>query len=461
MQVPLAGPSAKNRAQFKSKQRTLNFYLEATSEGYILQSFPGAKAFSPGNGPCRGAFVHRNMLYQVSGTNLYSISTAGARTSLGAITGAERCIFDGFGTSLVVVSNGTVYQWNGSALSQISDGDLESPNSCAQLNNQMLYDGTAGRFCSSDAGDATSINSLNYATAESKADDTVRVFSYDQLAYIFGEETIEAWWNSGIGNPPFDRIEGGIIPVGLAALHSVASNDSGFYWLGDDKNVYFGKGSAYQRISTTPIANEIESLSVVSDAQGHCFTFQGMNFYEITFPNESRTFCYNESIGIENGWFELSSDGDTGRYLASAHVFFNGKNYVTDYRNGNIYELDLSKFDEFGDEIIRIRDGINLHSGLAGKPGKYVTLNRFELMMETGVGGTDNANPIVMLSWSDDGGRTWSTEQWGTAGKSADFVWKVEWFGLGSFLNRIMRIRVSDKVFWSIFSAAADFELSL
>lgn len=460
--INLTGPSSQGRAKFFSNQRTLNFYPEKSPSGFILNSFPGCKAFSTGNGPDRGAFVHKNILYQVSGTSLYTVDTSGVRTNRGAITGAERCIFDGLLDTVIITTNGSVYEWDGTTLTLATDADLETPDSCAHLNNQIIFDGDDGRWASSDVGDGISVNSLNYATAESNADDLVRVWVHNQTLYLPGDKTIEPWWNDpNATQPPFSRIEGGIIPVGLAALHSMAGNDQGFYFLGDDKNIYFVVGTAYQRVSTINIANQLENMSVVSDAQGNTFTIQGQNFYSITFPSEDRTFCFNESVGIEAGWFELSSETSEGRYLASSHVFFNGKNYVTDYRNGNIYELDINTFDEFEEEIIRIRDSAPITGIALGKPGKLLTMNRFELIMETGVGGIDNENPIVMLSFSDDGGRTWSTEEWATAGKSGDFIWKVEWFGLGSFYNRIMRVRTSDKVYWCIHSAAADIEVGL
>jgi hypothetical protein len=464
--INLTGPSSESRARFLSSQKTLNLYPEKIGSDFVLNSFPGLAEFSIGDGPCRGAFEHLNVLYQVSGENLYSIDTAGARTNLGSIPGSGRCIFDGIGTNVVIVTEGTVYYWNGTTAAEITDNDLETPNSCAHLNNQILYDGDGGRFASSDVSDATSIAGLNYGTAESDADDLVRVFVYDKVAWMMGDKTLEPWENTGTGNPPFSPILGAIIQVGLSALHSVAKNDSGFYFLGDDRRIYFVQGG--QEINVTPVnlANVIEGFDTLDDAEGNCFQFQAQNFYVITFPTERRTFCFSESVGIENGWFDLSSGtSETERYIASSFVYFNRKTYVTDTSNGNIYELDKDTFDEFGEEILRIRDSASFHGGLVGKPGKLLSMSRFEVIMETGVGSfeqdEDDEGPFVSLLFSDDGGRTWSTEQMASAGRAGEFIWKVEWFGLGSFFNRIMRIKMSDAVYWCIHSAAADIEASV
>jgi hypothetical protein len=457
--INITGPVDQNRANFLSSQKTLGFYPEATKSGFVLHSFPGLKSFSVGNGGCRGATV-TDKIYQVSGSGLYSINSAGDRTYLGTIPGSGRVIFSGIGSNIVIVSSGIVSYWNGTILSTVTDIDLETPNSATHLNNQVIYDGDGGRWASSDVGDATSINGLNYATAESDQDNLLRGFAYDQLFYAFGTKTIEPWWNSGTGKPPFDRLQT-IMQIGLGALHSLAANDTGMYFLGDDKNIYFLKGTSYRRVSTIAIANEIEGFGNVEDAEGSTFTYQGQNFYLITFPSVNRTLVLNESLG-ENGWFELSSAEDLGtpiRYLASSFVFFNGKNYVTDVVNGNIYELSTDVFSDAGQDVLRIRDTGTFHGGLIKAPGKRISMSRFELIMETGVGTTED--PSIVLQISDDGGRTFSNEYWGTVGRSGEFIWKVQWHNLGSFFNRIIRIKTSGQFFWSIHSAAADIEVGL
>lgn len=464
--INVTGPSSESSSNFLSSQRTLNLYPESTAAGFVLKPFPGLLAFSTGNGPDRGAFKHLDVFYQVSGENLYTVDTAGARTNCGSIPGSGRCIFEGIGQSVIIVTEGTVYEWDGTTLAEITDADLEGPNSCAHINNRILFDGDGGRFVSSDVGDASSISGLNYATAESHADGLVRVFVYEKIVWMMGGETLEPWENTGTGNPPFSPILGAIIQVGLAALHSVAKNDNGFYFLGDDRRIYFVQGAQEQSVTPINLSSVIDGFSTIDDAEGHCFQINGQNYYQITFPEERRSFCFSESVGIENGWFELSSaSSESERYLASSFVYFNRKTYVTDTSSGNIYELDKNTFDEFGNEIIRIRETGTFSGAMLGKPGKEITLNRLELIMETGVGTSeqdeDDEGPFVMMNFSDDGGRTWSTEQWAPVGRAGDFIWSVFWDDQGTFLRRIFRFRMSDPVFWCIHSAAADIEVGI
>jgi len=464
IEVNLTGSSYTTRSLPLSAQVTRNFYPEiqqnpSTRSPAALHSWPGLKLFGSATGADRGMYNHNGTLYRVVGNTLYSVNSAGTHTSLGTIAGTGRCVLAGIGTSLVVVASGTVYEYDGS-LTQITDSDLESPDSCAHLNNQMIYDGDGSRFCSSDVGDAAIIDGLNYAAAESDADDLKRVYSFNQLIFLFGERTTETWYNSGVGSPPFDRIEGGIIPVGIGGIYSPSHNDNYIYWLADDGRIYRTTGQTSEAVSTIAISNAIEGYDTITDAVGNCLTFEGQNFYLLTFPTEDKTWCFAEQ---SNQWFEVSSGVDGGQYRGSSIVYCYRKNLVADATTGDLYELDINTYDDNGDAFIRARDTGPFHSGMIGMPGKRVEFNRFELVMETGVGllSGQGSEPKVMLQISDDGGRTWSTEIWADVGAIGEYLWKIEWYALGSAFNRIFRIKISDPVPITIMSAMIDVEVGI
>lgn len=466
--INLTGGFYKHKSKSLSAQVCRNFWPRLVSDDsaksqYVLDSFPGLKLFSSISGNAdRGMLEHKDTLYKISGTVLYSVDAAGTETTLGTIPGSDRCIMTGILTNVVIVSEGRVFQWNGSTVSEVTDNDLETPNGAAHLNNQILYDGDGGRFVSSDVGDATSISGLNYATAESNADDLLRVYTFGQIAYMMGSKTIEPWRNTGVGSPPFSRIEGGVIPVGLAAIHSVANDDQAMYWLGDDNSVYAVSGSTEQVISTDMMNRVISEYGTIDDAIGWSMNLEGTWMYCLTFPIEQVTWVYPRG----GEWFEWSYGSDNKRSLSNSYAYAHRKHLIGDYTSGNIYELDFDTYQdtERNEPIIRIRDTAPLHGGLFQRPGKQIRMNRFELIMETGVGllgDVQGQDPVVMLSFSDDGGNTFGTEMWGRVGKLGKYLWKVEWFVLGTFDSRIIRIKTSDPNYYSIHAAAADLEFSL
>lgn len=86
---------------------------------------------------------------------------------------------------------------------------------------------------------------------------------------------------------------------------------------------------------------------------------------------------------------------------------------------------------------------------------KWIFLRRLELEFQRGEGLSDGqgSDPQIMLSISRDGGKTWGPEIWTSAGKQGEFQRRAIWRQLGRARNPVVRIVVTDPVFWS-FQAA-------
>ena len=462
VELNITGGSYQSKSRPLSSQSTINFYPEVQDDPFVLSNFvlqptPGYKLWSNGGtGADRGMLEHKGVLYKVSGTNLYSVDNAGVHTSLGTIPGVTQCILRGFSDNVLIATGlGTVYQYDG-ALTEITDATLETPLTVDVLNRRAIYDGDDDRFMVSSTADATTISALDIAEAETQADNLVRPYVFKQRIYMFGDKTTEPWWNSDQGRPPHDRIEGGIITVGLAARMSVSHNDRFMYFLGDDRIVYrILDVGQFERVSTIPLSTAFEGYSTVSDAIGFCYTYNGQNFYQLSFPLEDITWNYSESVG---GWFQTARSNTKKRSIANTYAYAYGKHLVADYRSANIYEWDNNTYDENGSPLTRERTTGPIHGGLIGAPGKEIEFNRFELLVEQGVGliSGQGSDPMVMLQISVDGGRTFGTEYWGQVGKSGEFMRKLEWRGLGRFAEGMVRIKTSDPVFYSIHTANMD-----
>lgn len=52
------------------------------------------------------------------------------------------------------------------------------------------------------------VSGLDAIGAESSPDKLVRDYVFNQTDYRFGVRTLEPWYNSGVGSPPIDRIDG-------------------------------------------------------------------------------------------------------------------------------------------------------------------------------------------------------------------------------------------------------------
>lgn len=465
--VNIAGPSYQDRSRPLSAQETRNFYQEVTGAGkdkYVIKSFPGQLLFGAAGTTAEDRGMHRmnEIAYRVVGQSLYKILSDGSRTNLGTIPGVGRCIFADDGENMFITCNGVVNKYVESTglITQVTDVSITGAKSVDYINNQFIYTFPALTVFS-NVGDGSIASSLNAVNAESEPDPLVRDYVFDQVVYRFGTRSCEAWYNSGIGTPPFDRIEGQILNVGLAAIHSVNNSKKYMYWLGSDLQIYRARGGQEEPISTAAIAGAIQGYSYVGDAFSEIFTLDNHIIYMITFPTADKTWCLIEDLGV-NGWFELSKGKTTGRYNAGSILEIYNKVLVGDNSTGDLYKLDFDIYDQNGSVWQRRRVMGVINGEILGQKGKRVQMSRMEFIIETGTGLTSGqgSTPHIMIEPSYDGGRTWATGTWLKVGKLGQFNVRAEWFNLNSFYEMVVRITTSDPVKLNIYSATIDLRLA-
>ena len=465
--INIAGPSYQDRSRPLSSQETRNFYHEVVESGkdqYVIKSFPGQKLLGTAavSGADRGQHQMLEVAYRVVGNTLYEVSRVGVHTSKGAIPGAERCIFADDGVNMFIVADGIVSQYSNSTnlVTTVTDSSIVGAQSVAFINNQFAYTFPLLTVFS-DVGDGSSASSLNAVGAESNPDDLVRDYTFDQILYRFGKRSCPNWYNSGVGTPPFDRIEGQIINIGLGAIHSVATTRDFVYWLGSDNQIYRARGGQEQVISTAAISGAIQSYPSSADAYGAVFTIDNKTMFVITFPSANRTWCLTEELGV-NGWFELSKGITDGPYNAGSILEVYNEVLVGDSSNGQLYELDFDTYDQAGETWRRRRVLGSINGDTLGQKGKRVQMSRFELIMEMGTGliTGQGEDPKIMIEASYDGGKSWDTGTWMRVGRLGETNIRAEWFNMKSFYDLIIRITTSDPVAYNIYSGAIDLKLA-
>ncbi len=458
--LPLVGPTYTNRSLPVSAQVTRNFYIEVNPQGnepISFNPFPGLKLFSSGVGANRGMGRLDDVLYTVSGPNLVKVSSAGVQTVIGAIEGDNRCSLDEdqVGNLVIATGAGKPFKYDGTTLSQGSDIDLPDASTVTYINRRMVYDGIGGDVVFADLSDPLVVNSANVIIAEAKPDDMKAVFAYKQQVYAFGASSIQPLYNSGVGNPPYDFVLNATQEIGIDAIHSIGSNERFAYFLGSDLVVYQLSGLVSNPVGNPAIGQAISKYLRTDDAYGMCFTIDNLNFYLLSFPVGNETWLFNEQSGL---WTNLAFGTDGDQHLISDHQFIYNKHLVADRRNGNIYELDFDTFTDDGETIQHRRDTIAINGTTFGKPGAEVFMDRLELMIETGTSLVTAESQIIM-QYSDDNGRSFSSERFLNIGPQGEFRHRLEWFGLGSFYNRMFRFTMSDNIKWVLISAHTDVEL--
>lgn len=464
--VNVTGPSYQDRSRPLATQETRNFYpelVEAGKDKFVTKSFPGQKLFgSTTDGVDRGSHQMKEIAYRVVNTTLFEVSNIGVHTNRGAIPGTSRAIMADDGVNLFIVADGVVSQYSTATnlVTTVTDSSIVGAQSVAFINNQFAYT-FPNLTVFSNVGDGSAASSLNAVGAESNPDELVRDYAFDQTLYRFGKRSCENWYNSGVGTPPFARLDGQIMNIGLAAIHSPANTPDFVYFLGSDANVYRARGGQEYNMSTPALAGEIKSYTTISDAFGHVFTLDNHQIYTLTFPSANKTWCLIEDLGT-SGWFELSEGLTDGRYNAGSICEAYGKTLIGDRSNGKMYELDFDTYDQAGEAWMRRRVIASIDGTILGQRGARVEMSRFELILETGVGliAGQGDDPQVMIEASYDGGKSWSTGTWMKIGRLGQTNIRAEWWNMKSFYDMIIRITTTDPVPYNIYSGAIDLRLA-
>lgn len=405
--------------------------------------------------PIYGMQVMGENLYVVAGPNVYKIDKTKTITLLGTIpTAPTRVLMTNNGTQVTILTeSGTAYYCTSTigSLTQITDGDYQLSDSIATLDGYTIATKQQGRtFQWSDLNATSSWQALNTQTVEADASNIVRVAMNNLELWFFKENIIEVYYDSARPGYIFDRKEGIFIQKGCAAKYSVASLDGSFFFLGNDRIVYTTSGYQLAPISTFPISQEIETYETVSDAYAFTYVLNGHKFYCLTFPTADVTWEYNITTNLWHERQSINAQQNQGRWRATANAFFNGLNLFGDFETGVIYQADSNVYTENGALILRKATSGTLFANFA-----RVTLDRFTLMMSTGVGliSGQGSDPQIMLRTSIDGGQTWGFEDWQPIGTQGNYLKEVFWPNLGYGRTAIFEITMSDPVKFAIVGA--------
>lgn len=468
MRLPFATNSYKSRSLPVSSQRCVNMYLESQPAGSKDQapifSVPGLTQLAIcGAGPIRGMWPMAGILYVVSGGNLYSVTRTGAVTLLGGtVTGTGNVSMSDNGTQLCIVNGveGYIYSVAG-GFQLIIDPNFNPANTVTFFDNYFVFSHTnTNQFFISNTLDGTTYSALAFASAEVSPDLVLATVNQQENLLIFGQRTIETWYDSGDINFPFNRYDGATIERGAVAPLSIIKEDNSVFFLGDDLIFYRLNGVVPVRVSTHAIEASWAKYPLQSDATCFSLTWQGHKWVVLTFPSGNATWVYDIAT---NMWHERISFNSTGssmlRWRGNAYCNIYGMNLIGDAFTGQIGIMDDTVFTEYGNTLQAYLVAPVIHSDR-----HRVFMQRFELDVESGVGLTSGqgSDPQIMLDWSDDGGRTFSAQQpWQSAGKIGEYTKRLRWLRLGQFRNRVFRVTIADPVRRNIIANNADLKAGL
>jgi hypothetical protein len=417
-------PVASYNLPSRNAQRLVNCYAQASTGKVPVEivGTPGAVTYRALQAPGRGLAVQGGVLYAVAGNTLYRVSDG---LEIGTIPGSKTLTFAP-GVTQLVTDNGYVYD---GTLSAIADVDFPALSVVDFVDGYVLgvVKGT-GRFAGSTLNDSDDWAALNFATAEGSPDKLVTLKVDHREVILFGTDTTEIWWNSGVSGFPFERTSGGFIELGCLARLGAVKADNSVFWLASDRTVRRLAGRTPAKVSQLGVEEALASYTTVNDCEALSFTWNGSVHVQFAFPTEGKTwvFCVNSGE-----WYEQDY-----RYVAA--INHDGKVWVQ-AEDGTVgYLANVPTV--FGTSLIR---EVTTGHTFAGNDRVFVA--QLDAILRSGDADAGLV-PMVQLDVSYDGGNTWTSFPARELGRMGGYRHVVRWTRLGTARDIVVRLRVSDAV---------------
>jgi hypothetical protein len=458
MKFNFLGGQHKGFSPNQNTQQTINMFLEvdpSEDNKLTLYRVDGKKDFIElPKSPVYGLSEFRGVLYAVAGDSIYKITTVvdgygytlmGEADLLGGVTIAanntgQLC----FNSS--VTNKAYVLDTNSESLSQITDSAFYGSPRVDYLDGYGVFvRPNSQQFYISNLNDFTAFDPLDFASDEADPDNLVTFIVDHRELILFGERTTTVWFNNGGADFPLSRRDGAEMEAGCAAALSVAKLDNTVFFLG--RNVY-GQGLVYklnqyspQIISNRGIEHMINSFSRIDDAIAYAYQKNGHSFYVLIFPTAEKTLVYDASIQDPDLAWSLRETYGIGIDRAICHTFAFNKHLVGDSQSGKIFELDENTHTDGGEAIAWSRTTAHIIGDYKRVKHKEVVLN-----FQTGVGLNGNDDPLVFLTYSDDGGHSYITPREASLGVIGQRKNRVMFSRLGQSRDRVYKVFGSEPV---------------
>lgn len=473
--ISLGRGSNKGRHGQEGIASLVNCYPEQLGEGgkveWPIYAINGLDAFGDeltGGGAIRAMLGLDNQALIVSGRSLFATNIGGSPMNL--IGGIPS---DGFVTmarnrrspnpDVVIVCDGLWFIYSGGTLTQGDDPDLPPPIAVVETTGYFVFLIADGRWFISGIDD-TSIDGLDFTEAQFSPDANVMGAVRGRELIIFGQRSTQFYVkNSGTGDFPFDLIQSA--SIGCYAAGSVqkmtlqppngTAADSVIWAATDHKGSYSGikvlDGYMGTTISTTEVDDLVRGEPDPTQIRSMAWTEDQHSFYCIS--GTSFSMCWDSTT---TKWHARKSFG-LERWRAQCHAQIGQAHLFGDYASNLLYLSNADTLDEVGEPIVMELVTPPVHMF----PNSFI-LDALYIDTLKGVGVNSSvdadANPQMMLDYSDDGGASFGGLRMVDLGADGQRLAPIKETDFGEFgVNGVsFRMRVSARVRKGLLGASVE-----
>jgi hypothetical protein len=442
--IPFPLSSAPSGRPGESRGRLVNVCAQKRGDDVIYPRVPGLAHFADiGASTPRGFLEANGTVYSAFADIAVTISASGSVAPLtGPLSGTLPVTWARNNVvpvpDIVAVTENGGFSVAGGVVSAYPDGDVNQPNSVCSLDGYFLFTYGDGTIVASDLN-SLNINSLSNAKAESDPDGLLRGMVSGSIFYAFGPNSIEAWQDAG--TQPFPLSRAHVLNLGLIGPWAVAGGQGGWseglYFVASDRTVRSLKGFDQAVISIGPVERALAKVADASTIRAMVYVAGELKIVSISAPG----FTWEYNVTTQQ-WHERMSFG-AAQWRADQSVWAFGKWLVGDTKSQTLFQVHEDAQQEGPDPIVWTVESLPVKQF----PSQMVVGQAdFDFVTGQAPGPTQ---PEVSVSWSDDGGATWTTPLLrGLGGQGAyRTLVRVNQCGRSSHTGRIWRLSGSDAVY--------------
>jgi hypothetical protein len=452
IQIPFVGPTARDRSVAVNDQVTVNFMQAIKGRGakapVVLETGPGIVVNADaGDGPIRtnqmvnSKVSGAEVLYGVYGSKLVAQTTTSGNQNVGTLNTLTGRVEIARGRNYIMLVDGQYgYYYDGTTFAQIVDLDFPAnPTHVRYIDGFFIVnDAATDNFYISPLEDPSGDwNALDFEAASVAPDNALAIAATESLLWIIGDETAQAYYNTGNADFPYTVLLSATQEVGILAPHSLAESDDGIFYLATTPEggrfVYLIQGTAGQVITGDEEEAMLTTVIDPTDAYAFIYKQAGKSFYVLqlsgTSGNDSRsslTMVYN----IKARSWETREMQDGSAWRVGGHGILNNRNIVGSRLQGSQMELSLTNYQDAGQEMIRRRRTQIMHT-----LDYQMDWEELIIDVEVGVGSAVDADPLIRVRYTDMDNE-WSDYLDGYLGGTGNKTQRIVFHQLGQSRKR-------------------------
>ena len=465
MRLPIGGPTYTLPSIDINNQACLNMYPVSAGptgdpeQGFALIPTVGRNSLvDTSTGVIRGMINVDDVIYVVSGNTVYKLTIndytqTATTTSVGTLSSSTGLVSMERNTTQILIvdgsSTGYITTIATGTTAAIADADFTGGSSAVFMDSYFIANTpNASTLQASAISDGTSWSALDFTTAEGKPDKVVGLAVDKRELWIFGERTIEMWYDAA--NPtgfPFSRRDGAFIDLGCAAARSILNFDNSLVWLDHRGYIVRAEGYAPKVISTEPVHAAIQSYTVISDAFAWSHADRGHLFYCITFPSANKTWCYDATTDMWHERGDLDEEENLQEDDISCCVRYKNLYLAGSTATSLVYVLKHDVYTYNGDPIRRLR-----RLGHQRLEHSRIDISSVRLVAQTGhalATGT-GSDTQLMFRYSNDKGYTWSNELTTSFGQIGEYNDDIRFNRLGTARNWLFEFVIVEPISFAL-----------